>query len=275
MNSFSTLLAELKAKGYRLEEARAKVAHDAVLYALYKSGYKNKTTIKGGVVMCELTQEVRRTTMDIDIGVMHLSISETSIRRMITRWARLTGFQIKIFGTIQELRQDDYRGKRIYLDISDGTIKHPVRTKIDISVQTHDTILQEERQFEILASEKKAALFANSKEQIFVEKLLSLIKHGIMSTRTKDIFDMYFLKDSLNPQTLEHCISTLILQNKKCPLKSPDEILDVLRRTFQSRRILRDMSAPKSNWLKLKPSVVIDELMNFLTNAFKASLKSN
>lgn len=44
--------------------------------------------MKGGVVMCELTKTVRRTTMDIDIDFVRYSISETSIKRVVARWAR-------------------------------------------------------------------------------------------------------------------------------------------------------------------------------------------
>ncbi|WP_369127268.1 nucleotidyl transferase AbiEii/AbiGii toxin family protein [Treponema berlinense] len=40
-----------------------------------------------------------------------------------------------------------------------------------------------------------ASLLINSKEQMFTEKLRSLLRFGPVSTRYKDIFDMYFLKD--------------------------------------------------------------------------------
>ena len=63
MGSFAEQLAALSEAGYRVAEAQAKVAHDAILLAMYKSGFKNHSTVKGGVVMCELTKEVRRTTM--------------------------------------------------------------------------------------------------------------------------------------------------------------------------------------------------------------------
>lgn len=36
-------------------------------------------------------------------------------------------------------------------------------------------------------------LLINTKEQIFVEKLLSMLKHGIRTTRYKDIYDFYYL----------------------------------------------------------------------------------
>ena len=36
-------------------------------------------------------------------------------------------------------------------------------------------------------------LLINTKEQIFVEKLSSLLKHGIRTTRYKDVYDFYYL----------------------------------------------------------------------------------
>ena len=60
MKSFAEQLAELAKAGYRVAEAQAKVAHDAILLAMYKSGFKKNCTVKGGVVMCELTKTIRR-----------------------------------------------------------------------------------------------------------------------------------------------------------------------------------------------------------------------
>lgn len=52
----------------------------------------------------------------------------------------------------------------------------------------------------------------NSKEQIFVEKLKSLLKFGITSTRFKDIFDFYYLinNENLNKVKLIKYIDILI-----------------------------------------------------------------
>ena len=130
MEPFANQLAALTADGYKMAEAQAKVAHDAILFAMHKSGFKKNCTVKGGVVMCELTKAVRRTTMDIDIDFVRYSISEASVKRVVARWARMSGLKIVIFGTVQDLRQEDYRGKRVYLDITDGSVKAPVRTKV-------------------------------------------------------------------------------------------------------------------------------------------------
>ena len=264
METFANQLAALTAAGYKMAEAQAKVAHDAILFAMHKSGFKKNCTVKGGVVMCELTKKVRRTTMDIDIDFVRCSISETSVRRVVARWARASGLKITVFGTVKDLRQEDYRGKRVYLDITDGSIGAPVRTKVDIGVHTHATIPQDERRFEALTGEKAATLFANTREQIFAEKLLSLIKHGALSTRAKDVFDLYYLTGDVNRRTLRNVLRDLVLQNKKCPIREPLKILEAVGRTFQSKRFVRDMSGAKANWLKLPPTEVTADVLSFL-----------
>ena len=49
MKTFSEQLQDLKVAGYRLAEAEAKVAHDAVLFAMHKSGFKDKATVNNAV----------------------------------------------------------------------------------------------------------------------------------------------------------------------------------------------------------------------------------
>ena len=264
MRTFAEQLAALSGAGYRIAEAQAKVAHDAILLAMYKSGFKKNCTVKGGVVMCELTKETRRTTMDIDIDFVHCSISEMSIRKVVARWSRLTGFRMTIFGTVLELRQEDYCGKRVYLDISDGSIRKPIRAKVDIGVHAYKYLRQVERRFDALADEKGATLFANSCEQMFAEKLLSLIRHGVMSTRTKDVFDLHYLLGHVNRRRLTTFVDALILHNKKCPLRDPPSILDSIGKTFSSKRFLRSMAAPKSNWVGLPPEKVTHDLLEYL-----------
>ena len=50
--------------GYKRLAAQAKVAHDIVLLAMHKSGFKAKSTIKGGVVMSSITHDIRRATAE-------------------------------------------------------------------------------------------------------------------------------------------------------------------------------------------------------------------
>ena len=74
-------------------------------------------------------------------------------------------------------------------------------------------IEQDEFYFDLDVMEQNISLLINSVEQIFVEKLKSLLKFGIRSTRYKDIFDFYYLiniKDIDNIKLLKY-INILII----------------------------------------------------------------
>ena len=57
---------------------------------------------------------------------------------------------------------------------------------------------QEEYCFDIAYDDEGASLLINSDEQMFAEKLRSLLKFGPLSTRYKDVYDMYYLKDTVD-----------------------------------------------------------------------------
>ncbi len=53
-------------------------------------------------------------------------------------------------------------------------------------------IEQEEYCFDIGFDDEGASLLINTREQMFAEKLRSLLKFGTFSTRYKDVYDMYY-----------------------------------------------------------------------------------
>ena len=76
-------IVALQKLGYSAVLAQARVAHDMILLAIERSGFKSNGTIKGGVVMGALTKDVRRATMDMDIDFIHHSIGREGLRRFI------------------------------------------------------------------------------------------------------------------------------------------------------------------------------------------------
>lgn len=102
METFKNQIESLVSQGYRLAAAQAKVAHDAILLAMSRCGFKAHSTIKGGVVMSHITNDIRRTTMDMDIAFIRRSISDLSVQRFIRKLNRLPGIKISQFGTISD-----------------------------------------------------------------------------------------------------------------------------------------------------------------------------
>ena len=74
-------------------------------------------------------------------------------------------------------------------------------------------IKQDEYCFNLEAINESAILVINAKEQIICEKLKSLLRFGIRTTRYKDIFDIYYLINNtiINKDDLLNIINILII----------------------------------------------------------------
>ena len=258
MKPLKEQIDELRAKGYSAVLASAKVVHDVVLLAIGRSGFKANGTLKGGVVMSVLTRDIRRATLDMDIDFIHHPISATGVRRFVNRLARsMPELAVSIRGRIIDLKHEDYRGKRIFLVVKDKSIPRGIRTKIDIGVHTHEAIKQVDILFDVPSDECVASLQANSIEQIFVEKLLSLLRHGVVSNRTKDVFDLYYLSDKVSVGKVKSYLRELIYESKRCRANTKAEMVRMLEIIFAARPFLRRLNNAKANWLQVDPGEAI------------------
>ena len=97
--------------GYGNLNAQAKVCQDIILKAIAESPFNQNITIKGGVVMRSKTKNVRRATQDIDMDFLRYSLSDKTIDEFISIIKCIDGIQIRRFGKIEELKQQEYKGK--------------------------------------------------------------------------------------------------------------------------------------------------------------------
>lgn len=113
---------------------------------------------------------------------------------------------------------------------------------------------------------ENANLLINSKEQIFTEKLKSLLKLGARSTRYKDLFDFYYLinEAGLNKDKLYNCIKLLILNDETMREKTFNDILDRLKMTLNSNIYKNNLNNPKINWLNLPIDTTIKNVISYL-----------
>ena len=263
MLSFRRIIASLEAEGYANGPAQAKLAHDVILKALETCGFGKNVTVKGGVVMSTITGDIRRATMDMDIDFVNYSLSNVKIDALVKKLNCIEGVSVARQGAIVELRQQHYRGKRIFLRISDAE-KVTVVTKIDIGVHTYAEMLQRNLKFDIVLDMKGAKLPANSKEQIFAEKLKSLLKFGVRSNRPKDAFDMYYLIDGINKTKFRAFVKLLVFDDMKMRERDFASIAKRLERVLLSATYMRKLVGSKANWLQVDPQTVARRILNFL-----------
>ena len=265
MKSIQEQIAAHLSSGYRSDAARAKVAHDIVLLAMHRCGFKANSTVKGGVVMSSLTGDVRRATMDMDIDFVRYSISDAAIARFVRRMSKaMPNVEIKMLGSPVELKHEDCHGKRIYIFVKDTSVIRGIRTKVDIGIHANDELKQINFAFPIGSGEGSVELQANSPEQMFAEKLLSLLRHGANSNRPKDIFDMYYLSSRLDMDKLKAYIKITIYDNSKCRVNTSADMMKLVRQIFGLKTFTRKLLRSRVNWLQIPAQKVLESMDHFL-----------
>lgn len=252
--------------GYSDGDASAKVCQDLILTAISKSKYSQNITIKGGVVMHNLSKDKRRATRDLDLDFIKYSLEDDSIRNFINELNKaLKNIKFEINGEIVPLHHQDYKGKRVFLKIKDD-FNNEIDTKLDLGVHKLFELEQEQYMFDFDTISLGANLLINSPEQIFTEKMKSLLKFNIRSTRFKDIFDLYYLikNNLLNKEKLEKCFKILIYNDKKLNINSINDLINQFKRITNSRLYKNNLSNPKYNWLELSIDEVVDSILEFL-----------
>lgn len=254
--------AEIK-NGYGDANAEAKVCQDIILKAISESKISDSITIKGGVVMRSKSGNIRRATQDLDIDFIKYPLSDAAIDSFIRKLNCLEGIEIKRIGDIEELKQQDYRGKRVYVEVKDAE-DNRIISKIDLGVHNRLDIEQEEYCFDVALDEDGASLLINSSEQMFTEKLRSLLRFGPVSTRYKDIFDMYFLSKKIDKEKLKACLVSYIYDDPQMREKDAEEIIRRTRMAFNNRLYLNRLQATDKNWTEEDVETVINGIIVFL-----------
>ena len=268
------LITQYREDGYTLQDARSTVCHDIVLSKISKSKFKEHITIKGGVVMHNISNSMRRATQDLDMDFIKYSLSDDSIIKFIDKLDKVNdGIEIKIQGDIEELKHQDYSGKRVFIQLKDK-YGNTLDNKIDLGVHKQFDIEQDEYYFDLNFLEDSISLLINSCEQIFTEKLKSLLKLGFRSGRHKDLFDFYYLINDtkLNKNKLLKCFDILIFKDENMKENNVNDIYLRLSSIFSSRVYRSNLNNPKYNWLDVGIDDAINSVLDYIHDLLDTSI---
>lgn len=262
-------LEELRRKyldnGFSFANASAKICQDIILNKISKSKMNQNVTIKGGVVMYGLSNDKRRATRDLDLDFIKYSLADESIKMFIDT-LNLVGDGIKVCmdGDMQELHHQDYKGKRVNVILKDEN-NFNVSAKLDIGVHKNFDIKQDEYCFNLEAINERVTLIINSKEQIICEKLKSLLRFGIRTTRYKDIFDIYYLinNTAINKDDLLNIMNTLIIEDTTMRENNIEDIIKNLSIILNNNIFKQSLSDVRNNWLDISVEEVINNVMDY------------
>lgn len=252
-------------EGYNEIYANAKVAQDIILSYLFRSEYRNNITIKGGIVMYNLTNDKRRATIDIDLDLIRIYLADDNLYKIFMSH-KLRGIDIIVdVDGITDLKHQDYKRKRIPIIIRD-TFNNEINTKIDVGVHTEYNILQDELYFNTCIDKEKIKLLVNSKEQIFVEKIIPIIKLGNLSTRYKDFYDLYWLikNGNLNTDEVVKIMNNKIFSYGINNITTMAELINLIENILSNNKYLEKLNDRKNNWIEIDDDTLRKTIIDYL-----------
>ena len=265
MNLYN-LIKEYEKNGYKNIDAISKVAQDIILLKISKSPLSRNVTIKGGVVMHCISNDLRRATRDLDLDFIRYSLDDISIIRFIEKLNNQDdNISINIMGKITELKQQDYNGKRVLIKLKDN-YGYEINTKLDIGVHKDFDINQDEYCFNLNVFDKNVSLLINSIEQIFVEKMKSLLKLGYISTRYKDVLDFYYLINNcnMNKDKLNLYFKKYIFDDENMYESNVQDIHRRLEKILNRKDFKNNFNSINNNWLELPIEYVIENILKYI-----------
>lgn len=223
MNSLKECVNQYIKEGYNRNYAISKVCQDIITNRIYHSKYSDRITIKGGVVMFHLTNNIRRATVDIDMDLINMSIRAENIVNIFMELSKLDnidGFK---------LSQDTLL---LNTQIIDGNIEFLV----------------------------------NPKEQIFIEKLIPILKFGPLSTRYRDIFDLYWLitEGNLDKDKILNYMKILIFDND-IDIHETQELYNTVNLVLSEPMFISNLSN-NYNWTNANIDTILETIKDYLQN---------
>ena len=251
--------------GLDFQNATARTCRDVVLSLISASRMADHVTVKGGVVMQQISGDKRRATRDLDLDFVRYPMTDEAIRSFIhVLCPSDVDVKLEIASPIENLKHQDYHGKRVHLRITDGS-GTSMDTKLDLGVHDKLPLEQQELWFDTALQDEGIALMANSKEQICAEKLRSLMRIGAASTRFKDVFDVYYLlcREGVDESALDQAMQFLVYDADDMRENNSKDACARLSQVLNDRRFRKNLANARNTWLGANVDKVVSGILRY------------
>ncbi|HEY5557438.1 nucleotidyl transferase AbiEii/AbiGii toxin family protein [Acetobacterium sp.] len=217
---------------------------ERILARLSHSKYRDKFVLKGGLLIASMIGVDQRTSMDMDTTVRGLPVNEELINKILEEILLLPSddeivFSLQGLKSIREKNQYEDYCATIFADY--GKI-HGV-LKVDITTKDAITPREVEYTYSYLFGDGEASIMVYPVETILAEKYETILKRNILSTRARDLYDLYMLYHLYNSR-IEAKTLALAVENTAKIRNSLDEI-----RLYESiYKLIKINTAQRSLW---------------------------
>lgn len=214
-----------------------------------KSVYATHLAIKGGTLMGEILGVAQRTTMDIDATIIGIAANEAVIAKVVKEIAEIDVGDGIVFLVDPERpkaieKDDDYGGYSIGMIALLGTIRLPIG--IDITYGDVITPAAEHRDIIGLLDESiRIPVLAYTVETLIAEKLQTILKRGVASTRPRDLYDLHMLAE-------RHCFDIGVLKDAILRTFANRSSEDCLCHWVEILRTIEDSEFQQAQWQRFQ-----------------------
>lgn len=200
---------------------------ERVLERLSISKYKNNFILKGGLLLSSIMGIDTRTTMDMDTCIKGIILTDEQLYNVLKEILNIdvhdgVKFQIKNSKPIRE--EDDYGGLKYNL----LAILDNLRVSLSIDVATGDLITPREIEYDykMMFEDRNLKIMTYNIESIIAEKFQTVINRGILNSRMKDFYDLYYLINykKISKENLKSAIEKTF-ENRKTDIKSINKVI--------------------------------------------------
>lgn len=230
--------------GLKAQEVLQMYLFEHLLMRLEQSDYADRFVLKGGLLISALTGVFQRTTMDMDATVVGIDMNESTIARAIEEICSVDvgdGMSYA-FRRLTPIRDDDeYANWRAHINAKYGKIDAPI--KVDIT--TGDVIYptQIKYQYKLMFGQGVLDVCSYPIATILAEKLETILRRGITSTRGRDFYDLYIL-----PKACSESIDAEELRGALLSTCKKRGSLDAIQDRERIIREIRSSSAMHQLW---------------------------
>lgn len=206
---------------------------ERILERLSVSKYKNNFILKGGLLLSSIMGIDTRTTMDMDTCIKGMDLTEEQLYEVLQEILNIdvndgVKFEIRNSQPIRE--EDDYGGlKYNLLAIFDN-----LRVNLSIDIATGDLITPREIEYDykMIFENRNLKIMTYNIESIIAEKFQTVISRGILNSRMKDYYDLYYLitYKNFSKENLKNAIIKTF-NKRDTDIKSINKVIDEIEKS--------------------------------------------
>lgn len=174
-------------------------AAERLMYRISLSSVRDSVVLKGGSLFMVWIKDIAlaRPTMDTDF-LFRNAVSEQMLRDVFNEICSIRYDDDAVVFDVGTLRVRDIRAKNVYggfeVSLTARLGKTRIPVQIDIGIGDCVTPMSERTAFpKILDELEEALLLTYPKESVIAEKFEAMISIGLINSRMKDFYDVWFL----------------------------------------------------------------------------------